>query len=106
VTLYDFNPKLEIMPQFKTHVFICTNGKPDQIGKCASKGSESLHAHVKDACRDLGPSVRINKSGCLGQCEHGIASVIYPQGEWLLELAESDAEKLVDLIRNVHSKNS
>jgi len=94
------------MPQIKTHVFICTNGQPDQIGKCASKGSESLHALVKAQCQDLGPSARINKSGCLGQCERGIAAVIYPHGYWHLELTDKDSTKLVDFIKNVHSKNS
>lgn len=94
------------MPQPKTHVFICTNGRPDQLGKCNSKGSETLHAQVKAACQNLGPDLRINKSGCLGQCESGITSVIYPEGQWHLELTQDSSARLAEIIKRVHCKDS
>jgi (2Fe-2S) ferredoxin len=38
--------------------------------------------------------VRINNSGCLHFCEQGIVSVIYPQGEWHLNLTSNNIEVL------------
>jgi (2Fe-2S) ferredoxin len=87
------------MEKYKTHVFVCTNS-PDKLGKCGSKGSESLRKGLKDQCRDeFGKSVRVNSAGCLGFCEHGIAAVIYPAGEWLLDLKDTDAAEVMEKIR-------
>jgi (2Fe-2S) ferredoxin len=94
------------MRNYKTHVFICTNGSPEQIGKCNSKGAERLHSEVKAACRTIGPEVRVNKSGCLGQCELGIACVIYPNSKWHLELTTESTQDLVEIIERVHTENS
>lgn len=94
------------MSQVKTHLFICTNGQPNQIGKCHIKGADELHAEVKKICRELGPSVRINRSGCLGQCELGISAVLYPEGKWLNELTPASATDLIELVKDAHLKNS
>lgn len=82
---------------YKTHLFICTNGGTNPE-KCASKGSENLRAQVKDQCKALGKEVRVNASGCLGKCEHGIAAVIYPEATWLVNLTENDNTKLVEAV--------
>ena len=59
-----------------------------------------MRRQVKEACsKEYGKSVRVNASGCLGYCEHGIAAVVYPAGEWLLDLEKTDGPKLVDLVR-------
>lgn len=87
-------------PEFRAHLFICTNDRgPDgKRASCGRAGSQNLRDQVKAACRDKGfpkGSVRINSSGCLDQCERGIAAVLYPQGEWMLDLKEGDADQLV-----------
>lgn len=86
----------------KAHVFICTNGKnetPDpNSGKsrCGWKNSEALRMELKDRClRIYGKSVRINAAGCLGQCEKGIAAVLYPQGKWLYHLSSDSSEQVL-----------
>lgn len=88
----------------KKHLFICTNGG-DKPGKCGSKDSEAFHANVKSMAREL-PNVhdiRVNKSGCLGQCEHGIAAVLYPEGVWKLNLKEGDEQSLLELLKKLNS---
>jgi (2Fe-2S) ferredoxin len=42
--------------------------------------------------------VRVNAAGCLGQCEQGIAAVLYPKGEWFLNLMPGDAPLLVSAV--------
>lgn len=79
-------------PKFTAHLFVCTNDRgPDaKRESCCPKGSEELRAKVKAACKGL-PGVRINSSGCLDQCERGIAAVLYPSGQWFLDLKNDDA---------------
>lgn len=87
------------MSKFKAHLFVCTNS-PDKEGKCGHKNSELLRRQVKELAskQAWAKDVRINSAGCLGFCEHGIAAVLYPQNEWLLDLKESDSEKLLSLV--------
>jgi predicted metal-binding protein len=85
---------------YKTHLFVCTNS-PDRPEKCGSKGAENLRRRIKEKCFEkYGKEVRVNASGCLGHCEKGIAAVVYPKGEWLFELKETDDQKLLDLVEN------
>ena len=93
------------MTGYKTHLFVCTNSH-DKEGKCGSKGSENLRKFLKESCKqEFGKDVRVNSSGCLGYCEHGIAAVVYPQGEWLLDLKEKDHDLVLEAVRR-HQKNS
>jgi len=85
----------------KTHLFICTNGV-GIAGKCGHKNSEILHRKVKEHFKNRPKlaneeevELRINKAGCLGHCENGIAAVIYPQNEWFLDLTENDENTLI-----------
>jgi (2Fe-2S) ferredoxin len=43
----------------------------------------------------LGAKVRINKSGCLDQCEHGPTVVVYPDAVWYGNVQPEDAEEIV-----------
>ncbi len=85
------------MEGYKTHVFICTHEK---VGKpsCGAKGSSQLRDELKAMGKSLGDGLRVNASGCLGQCEQGIACVIYPEGEWHLNLKVEDKADLLSLI--------
>ena len=42
-------------------------------------------------------NIRVNKSGCLGNCEKGVACVIYPEGIWY---TIPDEEKAIIEISN------
>lgn len=83
---------------YKTHLFVCTNS-PDNPKKCGSKGAEDLRRRLKETCgAKYGKTVRINASGCLGYCERGIAAVIYPEGQWLLDLNNDDDQKIQEAV--------
>jgi (2Fe-2S) ferredoxin len=43
----------------------------------------------------LGGKVRINKAGCLDQCEHGPTVVVYPEAVWYGHVQPEDAEEIV-----------
>lgn len=74
--------------EYKVHFFICTNFRTS--GKsCGPLHAQELRDQLKARCKqelgEAGKKVRINSAGCLGQCERGIAAVMYPQGEWFLD---------------------
>jgi (2Fe-2S) ferredoxin len=87
-------------PIFDAHVFICTNdrGNDGKRPSCAHRGSNDLRDKVKTACRGLG-KVRVNSAGCLDQCEEGVAVVVYPSGNWLLNSGPADADKIVEAVK-------
>jgi (2Fe-2S) ferredoxin len=87
------------LPVFEHHVFVCTNQRPDGAPRpsCAHGGGNEVHAALQKAAKaaDLGGRVRINKSGCLDQCEHGPTVVVYPEAVWYGGVKPEDAEEIV-----------
>ena len=80
------------MGQYKHHVFICTSGKT-----CPTQASKEVHAAIRAAVLDAGIKgiVRVNHSGCLGQCGHGPMVVVYPDDVWYHGVKPEDAQRLV-----------
>ncbi len=85
------------LPSYKCHLFICTNTK-EKGSSCGPKGAAALRIELKKRLEEKYPDkknlFRINASGCLGQCEKGIAAVCYPKGEWKTELTAQDIDSL------------
>lgn len=78
---------------FERHVFVCTTG-----GTCPQQGSEAVHAAMKDLAKSrLGHVVvRVNRSGCLGQCGHGPVVAVYPDNVWYAGVRTEDAQAIVE----------
>ena len=76
---------IDMSEKFRLHAFVCTNQR-DPLKRrecCAEKNSLEIMTRLKRAARASGINdVRVNKSGCLDQCENGVACVVYPQGIW------------------------
>ena len=71
--------------QFRMHVFVCTNERSQESprGCCAAKNSLEILTRLKRAAKAEGlKDVRVNKAGCLDNCERGPSCVIYPEGTW------------------------
>jgi (2Fe-2S) ferredoxin len=79
------------MGQYQRHVFVCTGGKT-----CTGQDSAATFALLKDRVRDaaLAPHVRVNHSGCLGQCGHGPMIVVYPEDVWYDGVTTEKAERI------------
>jgi (2Fe-2S) ferredoxin len=91
-----------MLPSYKHHVFICQNERPDGHirGCCASKGSVDLLTYMKERVKELGiQDIRINKSGCLNECEKGPAMVIYPAAKWFCVKSKSDVDGILEQIQ-------
>lgn len=83
---------------FEKHVFICTRCTyQDQPAESAAEFRKRVKLQVKQKIPEA--SIRVNASGCLGQCERGISCVIYPEGKWLTELSPQDEEKILENLK-------
>jgi (2Fe-2S) ferredoxin len=88
------------LPSFERHVFVCHNTRPEGAPRpsCTLNGSSDLHARLQQLAKaaGLGGKVRINKSGCLDQCEHGPMVVVYPDAVWYGNVRPEDAAVIVE----------
>ncbi len=88
------------MPKFQRHLFVCINQREAEHprGCCASKAGAALAEALKLACadHDLKGKVRVNKSQCLDQCEHGPTVVVYPEEVWYGFVKPEDATEIVE----------
>ena len=94
--------------KYDAHVFICTSctykGSDEEI--CEADTAAKFRKAVKKEGQERypkggpGPQVRINASGCLGQCEHGISCVIYPQNQWLLNLRPDSSREVWEALES------
>lgn len=83
---------------FRTHVFVCTNKRPDghTRGSCAQKDSVKLRDYMKARAKELGlGDVRVNSAGCLDRCERGASIVIYPEGVWYTVKTKADVDEIL-----------
>lgn len=87
------------MAEYRHHIFVCENqrdaGHPR--GCCAARGAESVREALKAEIKrqSAGAGVRINKAGCLDQCEHGVTLVIYPEAVWYGFVQPADVPEIV-----------
>jgi (2Fe-2S) ferredoxin len=95
----EFDREDSPLPAYERHVFVCLNQRPADAPRpsCTSDGKSELHTRLQQLSREagLGSKVRINKSGCLDQCEHGPTVVVYPDAVWYGHVKPEDAEEIV-----------
>jgi (2Fe-2S) ferredoxin len=88
------------MAKFQRHVFICINERPDEDarGCCAARGGHEVAAAFKEKlhARGLKRVVRPNKAGCLDQCAHGVAVVVYPEAVWYGRVTPADVDEIIE----------
>lgn len=87
------------MSAYERHIFVCQNARPDGAPRpsCTTDGKSELLTQLQQLSRaaGLGRQIRINKAGCLDQCEHGPVVVIYPETVWYGHVQAEDAAAIV-----------
>jgi (2Fe-2S) ferredoxin len=87
------------MPVYEHHVFVCHNVRPEGAPRpsCTSDGKSDLFTQLQQTAKAAGlTNIRINKSGCLDQCEHGPTVVVYPEAVWYGSVRPEDAAEIVE----------
>jgi len=94
----DFGGCTDLAP-FERHIFVCLNVRPEGAPRpsCTSDGKGELLPELKKFAKAAGleGTIRINKAGCLDQCEHGPVVVVYPEAVWYGHVQPEDAEAIV-----------
>jgi (2Fe-2S) ferredoxin len=88
------------LASFKHHVFVCQNVRPEGAPRpsCTSDGKGELLPALQQSVKEAGfpaGTVRINKAGCMDQCEHGPTVVVYPDAVWYGHVKPEDAAEIV-----------
>lgn len=88
------------MSKLKAHLFVCTSctyKRPDG-SESSPEEAVALRKNLKNRARECYSKgeVRVSASTCLGECDFGIASVLYPKGEWNLGLRPNDENQLFE----------
>ncbi len=78
--------------RFVLHAFVCVSESACAMDGPAVEIRKFLKGKLKAA--GLKEQMRINQSGCLGQCGHGPMLVVYPEGIWYSHLDLADAERI------------
>ncbi len=86
------------IPHYDFHVFICNNQRDPNAdrGCCQRKGAEQLIEYMKIVVKKSAiKNIRINKAGCLNECERGVSVVVYPEGRWYRIRSTEDVDRIV-----------
>ena len=88
------------MPLFEHHVFVCHNVRPEGAPRpsCTIDGKSEVFTQLQQLTKAAGLTdrVRINKSMCLDQCEHGSTVVVYPEAVWYTYVDRDDVDEIID----------
>ena len=90
------------MVGFERHMFICAHERGADAARecCAKKDSLAIMKAVKTAAKAEGvPNIRVQKAGCLSQCEQGISCVVYPEGVWYRLTGMENVPDLLEHLR-------
>jgi len=86
------------MPPLERHVFVCINERDpaNPKGCCDARGAREVRSRLKKLVFEAGlrGKVRVNSAGCLDQCEHGVAVVVYPEAIWYGRVTVDDVDEL------------
>ena len=85
------------MEPFRFHLFVCTQRKLEGIPSCPAGGSfavlDALDREIQ--ARGLNNDVQLTSCGCMGLCDEGPVTVVYPAGVWYRRVQPSDVSEIV-----------
>ncbi len=81
------------------HIFVCTNQKAEGKKCCANSDGEEVFKYMAEKVKEMqcwGPGKwRVSRSGCLGRCEKGPCTVVYPDNIWYRIENFADVDKIL-----------
>ena len=82
---------------FRSHIFVCTQEKPEGVPSCACNGSLPVLDALRQELQSSGLSheALLTTCGCLGACDHGPIVIVYPEAAWYAGVRPEDASEIV-----------
>lgn len=85
---------------YQQHIFVCTNIKEPGKKCCGAGNTAELADYLSQKLQQAGlwgpGQFRVTKTKCLGRCDQGPCTVLYPEGLWLQVLTREDVDTLVE----------
>ncbi len=88
------------MARPEKHVLVCTHNRPPdhEKGSCTARGSGPVAEKFAEEfeARGLWGRFKLNTISCLGACEHGPTTLVYPEGVMYGKLTPEDVPKIIE----------
>jgi (2Fe-2S) ferredoxin len=87
-------------PPYERHCFVCLHERPPDSPRahCLGRGADAVLKALKAAAQAKGleERVRVQKAGCMENCEQGVSVVVYPEGIWYGGVRPEDAPAIAE----------
>jgi len=80
-------------------VLVCANEREDGRECCSQKASPEFYHSLKTAVAAMDPTIRVSKTGCLGNCASGATVAIMPKNVYLGEVKEKDIPEILEMLK-------
>lgn len=84
--------------EYKHHILLCAGDKC-----CSSEAGEAAWSYLKKRCQDedvKAAKVFRTKSACLRICRQGPVALVYPSGDWYVNVDSEVCEKILQSLVN------
>ena len=83
------------MPAYDRHIFVCVGDK------CSPAEGHEVYEHLKAKLKQSSGDktlqrVKRSKSTCLGVCQGGPISVVYPEGIWYCRMTQEKMDRVIN----------
>ena len=83
-----------VMPAYDRHIFVCVGDK------CSPSEGHEVYDHLKQKLKQTtDPALRRvkrSKTTCLGVCQGGPISVVYPEGIWYCRMTKEKMDRVIN----------
>jgi len=84
--------------QFSQLILVCVNEKENGKDCCSKKLSPEFYQLLKTAVAQVDPTIRVSKTGCLGNCASGAVMAIMPKNVYLGDVTETDIPEIIQML--------
>lgn len=83
------------MPDYDRHIFVCVGDK------CHATDGNEVYEHLKQRLKSQSSDsalcrVKRSQSKCLGVCQGGPVSVVYPEGIWYYDMTKQKMDSVIE----------
>jgi (2Fe-2S) ferredoxin len=84
---------------YKRQIFVCVHNANGEKRSCGDHRGEEVFRQLREIAKErkLHPMIRVAQAKCLGQCDHGVTIMIYPENTHLSNVRLDDVKNIADM---------